>query len=264
MNNTTIVIQGRLNEISLKVLEYYKTIGDVVISCWDTDNLDPLKNIDMNNVVLIKNKINPEAHDANHVWSEAKTSYEGIIKLDNEVVIKTRSDESFTNLQPMLDKMYSQKDKIICGSPHFKPARVSPYCAGWRLWGCKKTTAETALQSLLYSLENGYPKTNNAISEFDIEVTTGDSFEGPEKYFTKSFLYTLGERDFTASKSNELIKKHFDIIRFAELGDLTYTCNTTSSTTRGSRFFKAGEFTNGVDEHQYMDSLDDMDSLDEM
>lgn len=247
----SIIIMGPLNEQAIRNIEYYKTIGTVIVSCWESNNFTLLDSIDMSDVILIKNKYIAGADDTDHIYGEYRTVYSGLLKVSSEFVIATRGDERFGNLQPMLDKMLLYKNKIICGSPHCKPAKISPFHMGWTLWGCKTELAKLALSPLVSSLEAGQVKTKLTISEFDKEVLLPSATI--ELRLTKSFLYALGERNFDTSRSSELVRKYFEIIGFRDLGDLVYTNNTSG--IKGSKFFRSGEFN---DVHQYVNSIDEM------
>ena len=41
-NTVSIIIQGPLNDRSIKTIPAYLTYGQVIVSCWDNDNLSKL------------------------------------------------------------------------------------------------------------------------------------------------------------------------------------------------------------------------------
>lgn len=119
MTDYSVLIQGPLDPISLSNLIYYKTIGPVVISYWEGDDESLLP--DDPDLILIKRPL--PSHRAYRqdtfdyqIWS----IYHGLCKINTFYTIRTRSDEKYGNLQPMIDLFEINKQKVVCGNIFFK------------------------------------------------------------------------------------------------------------------------------------------------
>jgi hypothetical protein len=123
----TILIQGPFNETSISNIDEYLKFGKVVISTWDDDNPPPVLKIpkgEESNVKLISRRLPPKNEwdsrwdgqrlESPFPWAWQSTMT-GLENIDTKYTIKTRSDEKFVNLQPMID-LHEKTDKLIWGN----------------------------------------------------------------------------------------------------------------------------------------------------
>lgn len=117
MTQFSIIIQGPINDISLSYLDIYKQYGPVIVSCWDTDKVPD----DLKGVTIIKNHINIENYaNPQNIFMQATTTLSALRLVDTEYFIKVRSDEKYSNLQPIVDKVLSNVNKYVCNNIWFK------------------------------------------------------------------------------------------------------------------------------------------------
>ena len=121
-SNVTVLVQGPLNRISLEKLHTYKTVGPVVLSYWAGDDENLYHDIDMDGIDKVRGIVDNVVTN-NYRQGTADKQFWGVwngLKLvKTPYVIRTRSDEYFGNLQPLIDKL--NENKIICGSIFFRP-----------------------------------------------------------------------------------------------------------------------------------------------
>lgn len=125
MSDFTILIQGPLNTVSLSNIQNYKKYGKVIVSHWDEDDRELLKNVP-DDVVVISQRMIPE-EEWGEGWVGEKQSrstfywaflstYAGIKKCDTKYCIKTRSDEKYENLEPLIDMIRKDDSKFVFGN----------------------------------------------------------------------------------------------------------------------------------------------------
>jgi len=119
MSDITILIQGPLDEISISAVQYYKTIGPIVISYWDNSNESLLEELKNDTIIYTKNKL-PGTKEYKQATADMQfwSVYHGLAAVQTKFVIRTRSDEWYGNLDPLIAKL--DINKIICGNIFFK------------------------------------------------------------------------------------------------------------------------------------------------
>lgn len=123
--DVSILVQGPLNDVSLEALEYYRTIGPVVISTWDTEDLSTLSKYDPAGCKVILDRLPTPVYfvdTPNKTFSyQIRSILNGLRAVDTEHVIRTRSDEHWGNLQPLIERYQSHNhEKVVCGNIFFK------------------------------------------------------------------------------------------------------------------------------------------------
>ena len=124
MSDFTVLVQGPLDETSLENLDYYKTIGPVVISCWNTDDFSKLSRFDLSSTTILAET--PPQKNIIKYGKQYKTFhlqvfgiYYGLTQVKTRFVIRTRSDEFYKNLDPLLKKFEQDTGKVVCGNIFF-------------------------------------------------------------------------------------------------------------------------------------------------
>lgn len=136
MSDISVLIQGPLNETSLKTVEYYSTIGPVVICHWNTDDVTILNQYNLTDSVVVRypEPIPPFLYKADTFMFQVCSLAYGFRNVDTPYVIRTRSDESFGNLQPLIDQFNQDTSKIICGNIFFRKWAIHPCHIGDHLY----------------------------------------------------------------------------------------------------------------------------------
>jgi len=123
MSNLTVLIQGPLDKTSLSYLPYYKTIGPVVISHWNSDDFSLLNYYDISGCKIISASP-PEKQLIYPRWDtfsfQLTSITNGLKNIDTPHVLKMRSDERYGNLNPLIEKFNINQSKIVCGNIFFK------------------------------------------------------------------------------------------------------------------------------------------------
>ncbi len=247
----SIIIQGPLNEISLSNLKYYNSIGKVIISYWDTDDESILNKYDIKNVELIKNHLPKDSiryFNYDNIYYQIYTTYKALRIIQTKFTIKTRSDNKFTNLYPLINSVYNNNDKISCSNLHFKPTGYLPFHTSDNILGGKTDLILKTFEISKYRCEYDQLLLISGIYDettyFDITkkyktwnknipkiYTTKqeDPIIGLPKLLFNNFLGVVPETIFTTSflmsknikidieKEKELISDNFNIIDIKNL-----------------------------------------------
>lgn len=129
----TVLVQGPLDSTSLDHIEYYKTLGPVVISHWDTCDESLLDLISGCRVIrkplpvhkrYLRDTFDYQIHSILNGLSAVETTY----------VIRTRSDEYYGNLEPMIDKFNKDVNKVVSGNVYFRKWQNSQFHIGDHLF----------------------------------------------------------------------------------------------------------------------------------
>lgn len=144
-DNITILIQGPYNNISVDKIEEYKNItNNIIYSTWDHPNLKDLPEY----VDIVSHKLCEKGYcyccnkpmknliqDSTIAWA-VSTTYAGLKEINTEYTIKLRSDEYY-NLEPFVEKMMNNKDKILFGNIFVRRFSELPYHMGDHIFGGK-------------------------------------------------------------------------------------------------------------------------------
>lgn len=190
----SIIIQGPLNKVSLDNLEYYKSLGQVIISYWDTCQQEILSNYDLNGVVCQRKKL-PDQNVIRYATTYKTFSYQvfgvfyGLQSTTTEFVIRTRSDERY-NLAELIKKFEENTDKIVCNNILFKK---------WSVYGWHPS--DHCFIGKTKVLLDSYKKI------IDSSLTKIPDNQLAEAIFAYSVLETLG-----AEPTKENFIKVFDVV----------------------------------------------------
>ena len=142
----TVLVQGPITAQSKECMEnipHYKEYGDVVLSSWSdgggTDltllpNVSPDPKTESNLRVVLnptpdRDKAVGCEKNSTFYWA-ISSQYHGYELVDTEHVLKIRTDECFTNLQPMIDKHKENPEKFLFGNIFAKTFSFKPYHIG--------------------------------------------------------------------------------------------------------------------------------------
>lgn len=133
-----IIIQGPAYKDCLKYIYKYKSIANnIILSTWiDQDTTE----FEKHNIKIIKNDYPDKPYyNVQNILMQCITTLNGILNSNADIVIKTRTDEYFENIEHVIDK-FKQHDgnKIICSNIFFRksvPYHISDHmiCSNRRL-----------------------------------------------------------------------------------------------------------------------------------
>jgi len=196
MSNVSIIIQGPLNEISLKNIPTYKKYGKVIVSCWNGYDEELMKYIDDDVIFISNDLMKIEHYNFQNIYYQAFTTHAGLEKSEAEFSIKFRSDESYSKLDVFIKALNENPECIVTGDIHFwcdvYPFHISDHTIGGKtksLLGafntvkniCKTTLPEVQLVTRLYHAKPIEKLIHNHVA--------------PESLIMISFLQEIGVLD---------------------------------------------------------------------
>ena len=222
-NTASIIIQGPLNDRSIKTIPAYLTYGQVIVSCWDNDDISKLDPY-LNQIDLVVNNYAdalPRArrtHHRNPIILQNFTTHNALKKATGYFSIKTRSDESWPVLDPLLNMLRNNRDTKDPNTGIYNDYKIITSNIYFRYDSqCKFHPSDHLIAGRTTRMKDIFYKTY-------IDCMYGSiAGVGPEELIGKSVVSTY--RDPTtksfdipfANRSVELMKKHFDIIRISAL-----------------------------------------------
>lgn len=239
-DDISILIQGPISEISLSAIEdYVKFTKNIIISTWNLDDnqLNNIKNRfgEICNLKIINepqpnyiqmlnnNELFGVTHGTTWYW-QILGIYNGIIHCDTEYIIRTRSDEYFKNLNPLIDKFFNNGKKFTCGNIWFKPKKFMPLHIGDHIYIANTNILKNSITFILNVMLG---KLNDNINFKKIVYQVGSKDGGhnhPESILAKSIIlhtnyknYELFDYDTIDWADDLLCKNMFDVIDINEL-----------------------------------------------
>lgn len=229
-NKISIIIQGPLNHRSINTIPNYLKYGEVIVSCWDNDNLallDQYKN-DIKIVINKYSKLNGYLMSTNRrarpYILQNYTTFNGLKLASGYFSIKTRSDESFPELNSLICMLKTNRDshdpitktsnwfKIITSNIYFRYDRQYKFHPSDHIIAGSTTRLRSVFDKCLskcYLKQNLNLKPEQLIAHSVIE-----SYYDP----------VLKKRGFVDTHNSvNLMKKHFDIIRISSLPKCIWT-----------------------------------------
>lgn len=221
-DTVSIIIQGPLNKRSIQTIPKYLKYGEVIVSCWDNNDLsllDPYKDkikIIINNYKDISGK-SIRTNQKHPLILQNYTTINGLKEATGYFAIKTRSDESYPILDPLLDILKKNRDskewhKIVTSNIYFRrDSQFKFHPSDHLIAGNKNRMREIFEESCMRC------------------VTNRIGSLGPEQLIAHAVISTyfdptLKRRDKPdPNRSKEQMKKHFDIIRIRDLPGRTWT-----------------------------------------
>jgi hypothetical protein len=228
-NTVSIIIQGPLNHRSINTIPAYLTYGQVIVSCWDTDDisiLDPF----IDDIDLVVNNFSSASslarrtHLKNPIIFQNYTTHKALELSKGYFSIKTRSDESWPVLDPLLNMLKTNRDykdpktglynnhKIITSNIYFRYDKQ-----------CKFHPSDHLIAGTTCRMKELFDR---AFCDCCLGKIKG---LGPEQLIARSAISTYFNKknksrdEFDPNRSIELMKKHFDIIRISALPRHTWT-----------------------------------------
>lgn len=143
-SDVTIVIQGPSNRTSIDAIAEYKKITPwVVVSCWDGDHIPQTP--DSFSVVTSERFKSTIAKDKKMYCPEQDTFPYAVVTIRRGIqfsptkyVVKTRSDERFGNLLPIIEKLKEDDSKLVYGNVFLSKWTKRKYHMGDHVFAAKK------------------------------------------------------------------------------------------------------------------------------
>ncbi len=227
-NKVSIIIQGPLNERSIKTIPNYLQYGEVIVSCWDNDDFKLLnKYKDKIKVIVNEYKNLPKTYkkpggQAPWIYQHF-TTLNGLKAASGNFSIKVRSDESFPILDNLIYMLKFNRDnkcttrntymhyKIITSNIYFRFDKENKFHPSDHIVAGNTNRMINIFNRAVYLCQQ------KNISTF------------PEQLLAKSVIETYFDSSnkrkdsCEQSISADLMKKHFDIIRIKHLPNHVWT-----------------------------------------
>jgi len=265
MSDVSIIIQGPLNEISLKNIPTYKKYGKVIVSCWNGYDKKLLKYID-DDVLLVRNDLMKVEHYNRHnIYYQAFTTHAGLEKSETKFSIKVRSDESYSSLDVFVKALNENPKCVITGDIYFfgedAKFHISDHVIGGKTknllgaFGIAKDICETTPSNVGLSIRASAEWLQPASPEALIMLSFLQQINAINNILLFSTLYatvapstvTVDSCDILriiagydiAQCSVELIKNHARIVSTACMGDVFLNTRDQAPLIHG-RLIKSG------------------------
>lgn len=153
----TLLICGRLHMAAIENISYYLSKDlNVIYSTWKPQNdkekeiLDKLTTVLPDNNIIVSEYMDVSTFDNIHnVYYQAWTWAEAARICTTSHCIKMRTDLKFDNIDPLINTLIENPNKITCISAFFRPSYVYMYCASDFVIGCTSIDARGITKRLL-------------------------------------------------------------------------------------------------------------------
>jgi hypothetical protein len=209
-NDLTILIQGPLNLTSINNIGNYSNFGKVIFSCWENDDIKLFDKV-RESFCIIKNfyPMMPLYNSAN-IHYQIVSTLGGLKYCNTKYCIKLRSDESYSNLKPIIEKLISKDNQIISSNIYFCNRPYNP--------------SDHIIASKTSILLNGFEESLKLLGTMKNPLESSNIGFTSERIICYGILLGLGE-DPRIDNWVQLMKKYYDIVPMKELGDITWRCN---------------------------------------
>jgi hypothetical protein len=213
MSNLTIVVQGPFNIVSLTNLETYAKFGRVVVAGWQNIPEDLMRSVvEACRVAKAELVIMPaiscdSCMNPQNVFYQCHSTLQGLRRVTTRFAIKVRSDEAYENLEPVIERLHRDPQRIWSGSVFFRRDIQHKFHAGDHILAGDRQILARGFK---------YARTTCA-TMVPIPLAWQPL---PEQIITRSLLIAKGEHP-TFSKSRELMLRHFGPLSLKMFGKLS-------------------------------------------
>lgn len=208
MKDYTIVIQGLLDQYSIDGISNYEKYGDILISTWDYTDTSKVPE----HIKCVKEN-QPNRDNAIGVFTNVYYAISGMQNaLENvktKYVVRTRGDEVYFNLDPLIKKFEEDDNKFVCGNIFARSWDDHPFHIGDHLYVAKTDILKRGIDKLKRMWEKKDP-----LESWGVEGKGGEDWEpsnNGEGVLARSFLYGSGLEIKKWRNKNEFLK-HFEVV----------------------------------------------------
>ena len=219
----TVLVQGKLHPNTLVSLRMYAKYFNVVFSTWRTKDLaetNLLKMLSDEDFVIVI------AYNQDHVeeklitddsrYLQYLTTYRGLLNVETDYVIKTRTDEYYTDLMPLVEKFLENDEMLVSNNVFFRKTQEYPFHPSDHLYIGKTKTLQMTLCSCIQEFVSGSADTyfGNGIN------AAGRGPNCPEQQLGINWIRT-NDSNFVVGKPEtfkDVMKKYFDVVSVDKLG----------------------------------------------
>jgi len=225
MKTIALIIQGNLHNNSLNNLNNYLNLFDeIIISYWsDNDETELLlnKNAKIKFIKNLKKDLSNTTINYGNVYFQSYTTLMGLKNTNCDFAIKVRSDDSFGDLSPFINKVLECK-KIICSDRWFRPDNIGHYHISDQIIGGETKKLIHGFERTIFRLENqSYYLLNEDITYHEDTnkeiIKNYDHCWYPECIIGSSFVQNI-YKNSDVENAKKYVKEIFDIVPLSVLG----------------------------------------------
>lgn len=228
---TTVLIQGPIGDPSFveKSYKHYTNQGyNVHLHTWSDDKLSTL-----NIPYTFSVQGNPEdqvlvdhpTHGAiaSSAYYHIKNVTEGLKQFNSDYVIKVRTDEFFSNLNPIFNELENAPNKVVTTNVYLRDQTTTPFNISDHLIASRYTTMYDAFSTLLEFFESYlfFSQNNKIFHEEAYRAVFGRKYVGPQILLGKAFLHSLGFRTLNVKD----MYSSFTVVPVSKLGQYVIKSN---------------------------------------
>ncbi len=233
-----LILQGPLNETSLKNIDNVAgKFENIILSYWSENDIVPGGFYESQNVIETsrptpdREKTSGVIKDSTFYFSVTST-LEGLRRCKSQYVVKTRSDEKFTDFSLLKELFLKDDERFVFGNIFAKSWAKSAYHIGDHIFVAKT-------EHLLKGYEFLYEAytTGKHLFEHSWLMQGYPSYQTAESILAKSFLYAKGI-ELSTWHSKETLLQNFEVIDINLLGDYIARWNhsNVTYTPKNNRF----------------------------
>jgi len=228
-DDITVIIQGPLNAVSLSnIPNYQKTVKNIVISCWESCDISVIDNkIAYDTSVLLATSNSLDYIDSNgklyynnsNIAFQAATTLSGLHQVKTKYVIKTRSDEIYSDISYFAEVVKKNDKKLTTNNVLFQKDSVAKLHPSDHVIGGTTHNMLGAFEKVKnYCKKNTREKTKEKIPLIGKDIGVAELTEvAPETLICVSFLQHKGV-EIDTSKSKEIMIENFNMVKASEMG----------------------------------------------
>jgi len=228
----TTVIQGIFDSICLNNIDEYLKYGPVVISTYEDCEIPSLPD----NVEVIKSII-PEINWYNglNIFLQCFSTLRGLTKVKSDFVLKVRTNETYSNISKIIQKIKDYPNKIITNNVAFPRSHIQPFHPSDHMI-CAKTSSIIDMYSITYGWCKMLPNISGPIF---IDKFKWMGHLLPEQMLCISYLLSknINIEKFNDNPNPEevrnLMKEYYDVVPVEDLGEVIHSINVD-----GNRVFR--------------------------
>ena len=218
--NYTLLIQGKLHEHTIKMCNLH-TDMKTVVSTWEPEASVRkfLESAQRPNLTIIANPV-PDVNGINNQanrYYQYTSSFYGIEAAKTEFIIKARTDEYYSNLDPIIAASISTPDKLVTNDVFFRKTEVYPYHPSDHL-----ILGKAAYMSSVFK---------DCMEQCKLLTFMGV----PEQQIAMTFIAQKENKNITElptkeniAEVNRLMVKYFDIVSTSKLGEFVVKYNSVN------------------------------------
>lgn len=221
--NLDIIIQGPYHNHVLVAIERYKPYGNIILSCYDTDDVPYLPSY----VKLIQSPVPSTVGVYNrcNAFYQCYTTLKGIEYSTASCIIKTRTQEIYGNIKPFVEKVLSS-NKLVTGNVAFPRTSVQPFHPSDHLMGGSRELIRHMFHTAYAICLNA--KAMEPFTWQDCLNLVGEPLA--EQLLCLSYFQSLGldiPKKPTVDEQRKLLQQYFEVVPVEDMAPVIHTINVS-------------------------------------